>query len=65
MCAKPMQKKVVSEVSFTFKKGQVLGILGPNGAGKTKSRSTHHNVSFRKSIQKIGKNIIRRHETAC
>ncbi len=28
-------KRVVDEVSFSVKKGEVFGILGPNGAGKT------------------------------
>lgn len=28
-------KTVVSNVSFTVKKGEIFGILGPNGAGKT------------------------------
>lgn len=27
--------KAVSEVSFSIKKGQIVGLLGPNGAGKT------------------------------
>ena len=27
--------KAVSEVDFTVKKGEILGIIGPNGAGKT------------------------------
>ncbi|MBP9758664.1 ABC transporter ATP-binding protein [Candidatus Dojkabacteria bacterium] len=27
--------KVVSNISFTLKKGEILGFLGPNGAGKT------------------------------
>lgn len=28
-------KKIVDDVSFTVKKGEVFGLLGPNGAGKT------------------------------
>jgi len=28
-------RKAVDDVSFTVKKGEVLGLLGPNGAGKT------------------------------
>jgi ABC-2 type transport system ATP-binding protein len=29
------KKKVVKEISFAVKKGEIFGILGPNGAGKT------------------------------
>jgi ABC-2 type transport system ATP-binding protein len=29
------KQRVLNDVSFSLKKGQVLGILGPNGAGKT------------------------------
>lgn len=29
------KKKVVKDISFSVKKGEVFGILGPNGAGKT------------------------------
>ncbi|MGJ9382112.1 ABC transporter ATP-binding protein [Salipaludibacillus sp. CF4.18] len=28
-------KKIVDEVNFQMKKGEILGLLGPNGAGKT------------------------------
>ena len=29
------QRKVVSDVSMTLNKGEIIGLLGPNGAGKT------------------------------
>ncbi len=29
------QRRVVNEVSFHIKKGEIIGLLGPNGAGKT------------------------------
>ncbi|MGC8770754.1 MAG: LPS export ABC transporter ATP-binding protein [Brevinematia bacterium] len=29
------QRKVVNEISFHIKKGEIIGLLGPNGAGKT------------------------------
>lgn len=29
------EQRAVNEVSFTAKKGEILGLLGPNGAGKT------------------------------
>lgn len=28
-------KKILKEISFTAKKGEIIGFLGPNGAGKT------------------------------
>ncbi len=28
-------QKAVDSVSFSVKKGEILGLLGPNGAGKT------------------------------
>lgn len=28
-------QKAIDSVSFTVKKGEILGFLGPNGAGKT------------------------------
>ena len=30
-------KKVVKEISISFKQGEIVGLLGPNGAGKTTS----------------------------
>lgn len=29
------RKKVVNDISFSMKQGQIIGLLGPNGAGKT------------------------------
>ncbi len=29
------QRRVVNEISFHIKKGEIIGLLGPNGAGKT------------------------------
>jgi lipopolysaccharide export system ATP-binding protein len=29
------KKKAVDAISFTIKKGEIVGFLGPNGAGKT------------------------------
>ena len=29
------QRQVVSDVSMTLNKGEIIGLLGPNGAGKT------------------------------
>lgn len=31
------KKRVVSDISFSMKQGEVVGLLGPNGAGKTTS----------------------------
>ena len=30
-------RKVVKDVSFEVKQGEIVGLLGPNGAGKTTS----------------------------
>ena len=29
------KKKILKDVSFTIKKGDILGFIGPNGSGKT------------------------------
>ena len=28
-------KKIINDLSFYIKKGEIVGLLGPNGAGKT------------------------------
>lgn len=33
-------KKIVNQLSFSVKKGEVFGLLGPNGAGKTTTIET-------------------------
>ena len=35
ICKSFGKNKVLNEVSFKIKKGQILGFIGPNGAGKT------------------------------
>ncbi|MCK5698024.1 MAG: LPS export ABC transporter ATP-binding protein [Gammaproteobacteria bacterium] len=37
LCKSFKSRTVVNDVSFSLKKGEVVGLLGPNGAGKTTS----------------------------
>ena len=48
------QNKAVKNVSFSLKKGEVLGFLGPNGAGKsTTMRMLTGNLAPTDGIVKI------------
>jgi len=52
-------KKVVHNVSFNIKKGEILGLLGPNGAGKTTTQKIITGLlrNYEGTIELLGKNL--------
>ena len=54
----------VEDITFSVRKGEVMGFLGPNGAGKsTTIRSMLGFLRYEKgSIQILGKDAVKQHE---